>query len=67
MSQVLNQETPQTDEFYKQEIHKMLAEMSRHNDKMNRDQEEISRLEMKSKNNLQRIEIKLQEIERILN
>ena len=51
MSQVLNQETPQTDEFYKQEIHKMLVEMSRQNEKMNRDQEEIDWL----KNNRRKV------------
>ncbi len=67
MSQVLEQESIKSDKFYKQEIRNLLSKIRLNNEKMERDQEEIERLEAESKSNLHRIEMKLQRIESILN
>lgn len=67
MNQVLEQESVQSDEFYRQEINNLLSKIRLNNEKMERDQEEIERLEAESKSNLQRIGIKLQRITSILN
>jgi len=66
MSQVLDQDTIQSDEFYKQEIHQMLDEMQKKNKKMERDQKEIDELKARSAKTLKQIDIKLLEIERLL-
>jgi predicted phage gp36 major capsid-like protein len=66
MSQVLNQEVIQTDEYYQQEIRRMLEEMSKNNEIMQRDQEEIDWLKQKSRETLKRIDENLAKIERTL-
>jgi hypothetical protein len=66
MSQVLEQDTIQSDEFYKQEVHRMLAEMQRKNEKMERDQEEIDWLKKQSLESLRRIDHNIQRIEGFL-
>ncbi len=66
MSQVLNTEVTQTDKFYEQEVYRMLGEIRRNNEKMERDQEEIDRLKKQSAKNLQRIEIKIQKLENLV-
>ncbi|CAN5459397.1 hypothetical protein BH18ACI1_BH18ACI1_03270 [soil metagenome] len=66
MSQVLEQDIIQSDEFYKQEVHRMLAEMQRKNEKMERDQEEIDWLKKQSLESLRRIDHNLQRIEGFL-
>ena len=66
MSQVLNQETLPSDEYYKQEVYRMLDEMQKKNKKMERDQKEIDELKARSAKTLKQIDIKLLEIERLL-
>ncbi len=66
MSQVLNQEVIQTDEYYQQEIRRMPEEMSKNNEIMQRDQEEIDWLKQKSRETLKRIDENLAKIERTL-
>ena len=66
MSQVLNQEVVQTDEYYQQEIRRMLDEMRKNNEIMQRDQEEIDWLKQKSRETLKRIDENLAKIERTL-
>lgn len=66
MNQVLNREAIQTDEYYQQEIRRMLEEMSRNNEIVQRDQEEIDWLKQKSRETLKRIDENLATIERML-
>lgn len=66
MSQVTNQEVEQTEEFYKLEVQKMLAEMQIGNEKMRRDQEEIDWLKQQSVVTRHRIQENLERIEKIL-
>jgi peptidoglycan hydrolase CwlO-like protein len=66
MSQVLDQETLQSDEYYQQEVRRMLNEMRKKNKKMERDQKEIDDLKAHSAKTLKQIDIKLLEIERLL-
>ncbi len=66
MSQVLNQETLPSDEYYKQEVYRMLDEMQKKNKKMERDQKEIDELKARSAKTLKQIDIKLLEIDRLL-
>ncbi|MBA2493089.1 MAG: hypothetical protein H0V31_00165 [Acidobacteria bacterium] len=66
MSQVLEQDTIQSDEFYKQEVHRMLDEMERKNEKIKHDQEEIDWLKKQSLESLKRIDQNLKRIEGFL-
>ena len=66
MSQVLDQETLQSDEYYQQEVRRMLNEMRKKNKKMECDQKEIDDLKAHSAKTLKQIDIKLLEIERLL-
>ncbi|CAN5857971.1 hypothetical protein BH20ACI4_BH20ACI4_32540 [soil metagenome] len=67
MSQVLEQDVTQSDEFYKNEIHRMVEQMQRNNEIIERDQEEINQLKMKSRETLKRIDENLAKIEATLN
>lgn len=66
MNQVLNKEAIQTDEYYQQEIRRMLEQMRRNDEIMQRDQEEIDWLKKKSRETLKRIDENLAIIERTL-
>ena len=66
MSQVLEQEITQSDEYYQQEVRRMLAEMQRKNEIMKHDQEEIDYLKQRSRETLQRIDENLVRIEAVL-
>lgn len=66
MSQVLEQEALHSDEFYKQEVRRMLEELHKRNKKMERDQKEINNLRKRSAKTLKQIDAKLVEIERLL-
>lgn len=66
MSQVLNQETMQTDEYYKQEVRRMLEEMRISNEIMKRDQEEIDWLKKQSAKTMRQIQENLAKIEKTL-
>ena len=66
MSQVLNQEATQTEEFYKREVYRMLNEIRGNNEKMELDQAEIDCSKERSAENLRRIEIKIQAIENLV-
>ncbi len=66
MSQVLEQDTVKSDEFYRQEVHRLLEEMQRKNEKMEYDQEEIDWLKEQSLKSLKRIDQNLQRIEGFL-
>ncbi|MGI8639595.1 MAG: hypothetical protein ACR2MG_06535 [Pyrinomonadaceae bacterium] len=66
MSRVLEQDTIQSDDFYKQEVHRMLAEMQRKNEKIKHDQEEIDWLKKQSLESLRRIDQNLQRIKGFL-
>lgn len=66
MSQILNQETLQSDEFYKKEVHRMIDELQRKSEKMEHDQKEIDWLKEQSFNSLKRIDQNLTRIEGFL-
>ncbi len=66
MSQVLEQETLQSDEYYKQEVRRMLAEMQQKNEIMKRDQEEIDWLKEQSAKTMRQIQENLDKIEKAL-
>lgn len=66
MNQVLNEEATLSDEYYQQEVRKMLAEINVNNEKMRRDQEEINWLKQQSAATRQRIRENLERIEKIL-
>lgn len=66
MSQVLGQDVEQSDEFYKAEFYRILEKIRLNNEKMDRDQEKIDRLALKSKKTLKRIDEKIIEIEKTL-
>ncbi len=66
MSQVLEQDVEQSEEFYKAEFYKILGKIRLNNQKMDKDQEEIDRLKLKSNETLKRIDQKILEIEKTL-
>ncbi len=66
MSQVLEQDITESDEFYKNEIHRMVEQMRKNNEIMERDQQEIDLLKQKSREALKRIDENLATIERTL-
>ena len=66
MSQILDQEILQSDDYYKQEIHRIIDEFQKKNKKMERNQKEIDNLKKRSAETLKQIDIKLLEIERLL-
>ncbi|MGI8670622.1 MAG: hypothetical protein ACR2J3_12385 [Aridibacter sp.] len=66
MSQVLEQDIEQSEEFYKAEFYKILEKIKLNNQKMKRDEEEFDRLELKSQKTLERIDQKILEIEKTL-
>ncbi len=66
MSQVLEQDVTQSDEFYQKEIHRMLEEMRKNNEIMKRDQDEIDWLKSQSRQTMKRIDENLARIERML-
>jgi len=66
MNQVLEQDTVQSDEYYKQEVRRMLDEMRKSNEIMNRDQEEIDWLKKQSAEAMRRIQDNLDRIEKVL-
>ena len=66
MSQVLNLEAVQTDEYYKQEVRRMITEMQKNNEIMKRDQEEIDWLKVQSVKTMRQIQENLEEIEKAL-
>lgn len=66
MSQVINQETAQSEEFYKREVNRMLAAIQHSNEKMERSQEEIDWLKQQSSESLRRIDQNLRQIEEFL-
>ena len=67
MSQVLEHEVTQSDEYYKKEVRRLIAEMQKNNEIMKRDQDEIDWLKKQSRETLKRIDANLETIERILN
>ncbi len=66
MSQVLEQDVTESDEFYKSEIRRMVEQMRKNNEIMERDQQEIDLLKQKSRETLKRIDENLATIERTL-
>lgn len=66
MSQVLEQDTAQSNEFYKKEIRRMIEQMSKNNEIMKRDQDEIDWLKKQSRETLKRIDENIAIIERTL-
>jgi hypothetical protein len=66
MSQVLEQDATQSDEFYKNEIRRMLEKIHLNNEIMKRDQEEIDWLKKQSRETIKRIDANLAIIERTL-
>ena len=66
MSQIIDQDAIRSDEFYKQEVHRMLNEMKHQNEKMARDQEEIDWLKKQSAETMIRIQENLERIEKVL-
>ena len=66
MSQIIDQDAIRSDEFYKQEVHRMLNEMKHQNEKMSRDQEEINWLKKQSAETMLRIQENLERIEKVL-
>ncbi|CAN5438717.1 hypothetical protein BH10ACI1_BH10ACI1_14270 [soil metagenome] len=67
MSQVLEPNATQSDEFYKNEINRMLEQIHLNNEIMKRDQEEIDWLKKQSRETMKRIDENLAIIERTLN
>ena len=67
MSQVLEQDITQSDEYYKKEVRRLIAEMQKYNEIMKRDQEEIDWLKKQSRETLKRIDANLAIIEKTLN
>jgi hypothetical protein len=67
MSQILEQDVTESDDFYKTEIRRMIEQMRRNNDIIERDQEEIDWLKQKSSETLKRIDENLAKIEATLN
>ncbi len=66
MSQVLEQDVEQSEEYYKAEFDRIMEKIRLNNEKMDKDQEEIDRLSKKSKKTLERIDQKILEIEKTL-
>jgi hypothetical protein len=66
MSQILEQEVTKSDEYYKKEVRRMLEKIRLNNEKMDRDQVEIDRLKEQSREILDRIEVKIRNIEKLL-
>ncbi len=66
MSQVLEQDVEQSDESYRAEFYKILDKIKLNNQKMESDQKEIDRLEIKSQKTLERIDQKIADIEKTL-
>lgn len=66
MNQVLEQDVTESDEFYKNEIRRMVEQMRINNEIMERDQQEIEWLKQKSRETLKRIDENLATIERSL-
>lgn len=66
MSQVLEQDVTQTDEFYKAEFDRILEKIKLNNEIMERDQEEIDFLKQNSRETLKRIDKNLEKIEATL-
>lgn len=66
MSQVLEQDVEQSEEYYKAEFDRIMGKIRLNNEKMDKDQEEIDRLSKKSKKTLERIDQKILEIEKTL-
>lgn len=66
MSQVLEQDVTQTDEFYKAEFYRILEKIKLNNEIMERDQEEIDFLKQNSRETLKRIDKNLEKIEATL-
>ena len=65
MSQIIEQDAIQSDEYYRREIGRLLEEITLKNKQMDETQTEIEELQKKSTENLKRIDIKIQEIENI--
>lgn len=66
MSQVLEQDVTESDEFYKSEIRRMVEQMRKNNEIMECDQQEIDLLKQTSRETLKRIDENLATIERTL-
>ena len=67
MSQVLEQDITQSDEYYKKEVRRLIAEMQKNNEIMKRDQEEIDWLKAQSAKTMRQIQENLETIEKTLN
>ena len=59
MNQVLEQDVTQSDEFYKNEISRILEQIHLNNEIMKRDQEEIDWLKKQSRETMKRIDANL--------
>ncbi|MGI9056003.1 MAG: hypothetical protein ACR2F2_09405 [Pyrinomonadaceae bacterium] len=66
MNQIIEQDAIHSDEYYKKEIGYLLKEIKLKNEQMDETQTEIEELQIKSTENLKRIDLKIQEIENIL-
>ncbi len=66
MSQLLEQDITESDEYYKEEIRRIIEKMRMNNEIMERDQEEIDWLKQNSRETLKRIDENLAKIEAIL-
>ncbi len=66
MSQILEQEVTQSDEYYKKEIRRMIKEMQFKNEQMDKTQLEIEKFQKRSAETLKRIDNNIQKIENIL-
>ncbi|MGI8670620.1 MAG: hypothetical protein ACR2J3_12375 [Aridibacter sp.] len=66
MSQVLEQDVTQSDEFYKAEFYRILEKIKLNNEIMERDQEEIDFLKQNSRETLKQIDKNLEKIEATL-
>lgn len=62
MSQILEQDAIQSDEFYKEEFRQLIEKIRLNNEIMERDQEEINYLKLKSRETLKRIDANLAKI-----
>lgn len=66
MNQIIEQDTTKSDEYYKNEVGQLLEKIKLKNERMDKTQVEIEKLQKKSTENLKRIDAKIQEIENIL-
>ena len=66
MSQVLEQDATQSDEFYREEFNRLMEKIKLNNQIIERDQEEIDFLKNQSRETLKRIDINLAKIEATL-